>query len=77
MKKLKFIVLGGSTVLESIMNMADAASMDNKDYVMCINDGDRMLFDNILNVVLSNFSANGDTVPYWTPYDITYYNEDN
>lgn len=70
--KLKYIVYGGDTILASIRNMSLEVNKTNDSYVVCLNDGDRFIFDDVFNVTLENFEQNGNTISYFNPYDITF-----
>ena len=77
--KLKHIVIGGDTIFNSIQNMLDVANAENKEksYVICLIDGNRMMFDDILQRSFDNYIINGNTNAYFNPYAISFYNDEH
>lgn len=73
--KLKYIVIGGDTMFKSIKNMVSEVNKDNESYIMCLNDGDRLIFDDVFNESLDNYERNGNTIPYFNPYEIAFYQD--
>ena len=71
--KLKYIVNGGQELPQTMRNMLSEVNNNYSDYIIMMFDGDRMIFDDIIDRSLDNFIDNGITISYFNPYEAGFY----
>jgi 2-C-methyl-D-erythritol 4-phosphate cytidylyltransferase len=57
-------------------NMLDEVNKSNSSYVIAMMDGDRIIFDDVIDRALDNFKEHGITMPYFNPYEAAFYMSD-